>query len=212
MRTVRALRNWLRADRGATGAEFAIVLPLALIFLLGLIDAGRYMYTINQAQKAVQVGARWAAVTDIMPIALQDYSFVISGGVTQGDPVGTDNFTAYECTSDGSAVTCACESGGTCDFDLTTADEDNDSFGVMYTRMEQMLPGLTEDQVVVRYANSGLGYAGDPTGPDIAPFVTVNINDMSFIPTSLMIFDASVPLPDFSHTVTMEDGQGTTSN
>lgn len=212
MSAVRASRNWLRADRGATGAEFAIVLPLALIFLLGIVDAGRYMYTINQAQKAVQVGARWAAVTDIMPITLKDYSFVATGQVTQGDPVGTDIFTAYECTSDGSAVTCACESGGTCDFDLTTDTDDNDSFGVMYTRMEQMLPGLTEDQIVVRYSNSGLGYAGDPTGPDIAPFVTVSIDDLSFIPTSLMLFNATVPLPDFSHTVTLEDGQGSGSN
>lgn len=212
MSAARTLKCWLRDSRAATGAEFAIVLPLALIFLLGIIDAGRYMYTFNQAQKAVQVGARWAAVTDIMPVALQDYSFVTTGQVTQGDPVGTDIFTAYDCTISGGTVTCACKIGGTCDFDLTTADEDNDSFTGMYTRMEQILPGLDENQVRLTYANSGLGYAGDPTGPDIAPFVTVSIDGMSFTPTSLMIFGATVPLPDFSYTLTMEDGQGTTSN
>ena len=51
---------------GAAGAEFALVLPLLILFLFGMIDVGRYMWTINQLEKATQVGARWAVVTDMV--------------------------------------------------------------------------------------------------------------------------------------------------
>ena len=48
-------------------AEFALVLPVALLFLLGIVDAGRYLYEVNQLEKATQMGARFAVVTD--PVA-----------------------------------------------------------------------------------------------------------------------------------------------
>ncbi|MEZ5687559.1 MAG: pilus assembly protein [Caenibius sp.] len=211
MRGLAAFRRSLANDRGATGAEFAMVLPLALIFLLGIIDAGRYLYTINQGQKAVQVGARYAAVTDIMPASLINYSFVVSGGITQGDKVTTADFTAYECTGSGSAVACTCETGGTCNFSMTTDATDNTNFNAMFDRMQLMMPSLTEDEVRVRYENSLLGYAGDPNGPDIAPFITVSVENATFTPISLVLFGVSVPLPMLSHTLTMEDGRGTNS-
>ena len=62
---VRVLTESLLRDRSAaSAAEFALVLPLLLLFLFGIIDAGRFMWEYNRAEKATQVGARVAVVTD----------------------------------------------------------------------------------------------------------------------------------------------------
>ena len=45
------LRAFLRDRRGASAAEFALVLPLFLLFLLGTIDAGRYIWAVNEAER-----------------------------------------------------------------------------------------------------------------------------------------------------------------
>lgn len=199
-----------RDNRGATLAEFALVLPLALIFLLGLVDAGRYLYNVNQAQKAVQIGARWAVATDILASDLVDYSYVISGGVTQGDTVPEADFPGAECSSSSGTLSCACPSGGTCDYDLSVVNQA--SFDAMVARMQQIYGAIDPDDVHVNYIYSGLGYAGDPTGPDVAPFVTVSLEGMQFRPASGILFNAILNLPNFSQTLTMEDGRGSGSN
>ena len=58
------LRRFGRDRRGAGAAEFALVLPLSILFLVGLLDTGRLFYDINRGEKATQIGARWAVVTD----------------------------------------------------------------------------------------------------------------------------------------------------
>ena len=77
--------------------------------------------------------------------------------------------------------------------------------------MNQIYGGIGSTNVTVDYDWSGLGYAGDPTGPDVAPLVTVRTTGLQFRPTFLAnIFDFG--LPDLSYTLTMEDGQGTFAN
>ena len=90
-----------RDQRGATAAEFALVLPIFLLFLLGLIDVGRYSWSVNQSEKATQIGTRWAVATDLVPAGLrnENYSFAVDGGIPQGTVVGTDAFGSVTCTS-----------------------------------------------------------------------------------------------------------------
>ena len=64
------LRRFRRCVSGATAAEFALVLPLLLMFMLGLIDVGRVMWTMNRAEKATQMGARYAVATAVLPQGL----------------------------------------------------------------------------------------------------------------------------------------------
>ena len=64
MRTVRRLLN---SEGAASAAEFALVLPLLLLLLFGIIDAGRFMWECNRAEKATQMGVRFAVVTDPVP-------------------------------------------------------------------------------------------------------------------------------------------------
>ena len=66
--------------------------------------------------------------------------------------------------------------------------------------------------VEIEYRNVGLGYAGDPNGPDVAPLVTVSLNDLQFQPITTMLFGVSVDMPDFRAALTLEDGSGNVSN
>ena len=90
-------RSHGRAESGATAAEFALVLPLLLLFILGIIDAGHVMWTWNQAEKATQMGARMAVVTDMVPEDLYTKDF--SADLGQGQVVPTSEFSSTTCDS-----------------------------------------------------------------------------------------------------------------
>lgn len=53
-----------RREAGATAVEFALSLLLFSMFLLGLLDFARMLYTWNAATEATRAGARYAAVCD----------------------------------------------------------------------------------------------------------------------------------------------------
>ena len=206
-----------RDQRGATAAEFALVLPIFLLFLLGLIDVGRYAWAINEAEKATQIGARWAVVTDLVPSGLKDYSFAVSEEIPQGTPVPTSAFGGVSCESTQStattpgAVSCTCIDGGACGW---PADVDEDAFRRIVSRMRLIYPAIGDGDVTVDYLNSGLGYSGDPNGSDVAPLVTVRLgttaNPLGF-PMFFML-GQRVSLPNFSYALTLEDAEGTIAN
>jgi Flp pilus assembly protein TadG len=56
--------------RGAVAVEFALVLPLLMMLVFGIIDFGRAYYTLNQIISSVREGARYAAVLED-PLAQQ---------------------------------------------------------------------------------------------------------------------------------------------
>jgi hypothetical protein len=199
----------LRLDRsGAGAAEFALVLPLLVLLLFGIIDGGRFLWEANKAEKATQAGARVAIVTDVMDDGLANEQYVdqVVGGVTltQGDVIPAAALGELECTETG----CACISG-TC----PTIDEPAD-YSVRFNRVVQRMQFMKEDidpsDVTITYRGSGLGFAGDPNGMEIAPLVTVEL-DASFDP--LVLFGAaSIKLPTFRSTLTAEDSVGSLSN
>jgi hypothetical protein len=71
---------------------------------------------------------------------------------------------------------------------------------------------LNRSNVTIRYDNSGLGYAGDPNGPDVAPIVTVSAANVSFNPLIGQFFGINLRFPVVSASLTLEDGQGSFSN
>lgn len=55
-------RGAVHNERGATAVEFALVAPIFLIFVIGIIDLGRLFYIKNIMQSTVEQCARYAMV------------------------------------------------------------------------------------------------------------------------------------------------------
>jgi len=133
----------------------------------------------------------------MVPATLATQNFALSNGIPGGDPVPTSAFDATVC--DNSSCT-------------NSWGYDGPAFDRIVDRMNFMYPPITDANVTVEYKNVGLGYAGDPTGPDVAPLVIVRLRNMTFQPLVGLIFGASVAMPDFAAAMTLEDGTGNVSN
>lgn len=190
----------VRDRRAASAVEFALVLPLFMILLFGIIDAGRYMWTINRAEKAAQMGVRMAVVTDFVSSDIgDDYIGQCSTPLGQGDPIPSDCFSTITCSKPSNSVTC------------TSGTVDQDAFNTVLARMQLFMPEVVGGNVEIIYSPSGLGYAGDPNGPDVAPLVTVRLSGLNFSPIVTLAF-ANVGLPEVRSSLTFEDGIGAASN
>lgn len=199
---------FIRDQRGSSAAEFALILPIFLLFLLGLIDVGRFAWSFSELEKSTQTGARWAVATDMIPNNLITYSFAVQGGITQGTVVPKSAFPGVHCVGSAAGTpTCTCKTGGTCAFSVTG---NTAAFTNLLTRMRQIYPSIQATSLNVDYDWSGVGFSGDPNGPDVAPIVTVSVQNLQF--PLLFMLGTSVPLPTSRYSMTLEDGQGTVSN
>jgi len=201
-----ALRPLLRSTAGGTAAEFGMLVPIVLAFLIGTIDVGRFLWTCNRAEKATQIGARYAVTNDVVAGGLSTYDFAVTGGIPQGDPIPQSAFGGAVCSSTAAGVvSCACNTGATCP---TLTPVNTTAFTNIVTRMQQIYPNVTADKVQVSYDYSGLGYAGDPNGIQVSPLVTVKLTTTSFTPMLFRFFGtSSVNLPTYATSLTLEDGK-----
>lgn len=191
------MRALLHSRSGSSATEFAMVLPLLLILLFGAIDGGRWIWTNNRAEKATQMGARLAVVTDAVSSTVDDsYVGACSPALEQGDSIPADCFSQVTCTDAG------CSSGMT----NTTA------FNNIVARMRNYMPEITAANVTVEYNPSGLGFAGNPYGPDVSPLVTVKLSSLQFQPIVCMVFLCSLSVPTATTTLSSEDLTGSQSN
>ena len=207
-------RAFFAHQRGAAAAEFAMVLPVALLFLLGTIDMGRYMWAMNRLEKAVQFGTRYAVTTDIVPEGLnaEDYSTFTcpDGPLTAGETICPEALGAITCTKPGGSVSCTC-ARSPCPATLTPFN--TVAFDNIVRRMRVVDRGISPANVSVKYSGSGIGYAGDPITDDdgadlseISPIVTVEVASFRF--RSMSLLGAGIRLPGFRYSQTLEDGDG----
>ena len=158
------------------------------------------MWTINRAEKAAQMGVRMAVVTDYVSSAIDaNYVGQCSTPLTAGDPIPAGCFSQVTCSKTGANASC------------TSGSADTAAFNRVVARMRNFMPEIADDEVDIIYSPSGLGYAGNPNGPDVAPIVTVRLSGMSFTPIIILAM-ASVGLPEVRSSLTFEDGVGTVSN
>lgn len=214
-----SLRNFWHGQTGTTAAEFALVLPVALLFFLGTIDIGRYFWLINEGEKAVQAGTRYAVATRVIPAGLNAATYVnfACPGKTlkAGDTICREALGTITCSGTGTSVSCSCAAdpvGGapSCP-PLGTASLS--AFNSIVHRIQVIDQRVGPANVKVKYSGSGIGFAGDPlvdgSGAalsEISPVVTVEVASVRFRSISLLGF--GITLPNFRYSQTLEDGDG----
>lgn len=83
--TLRRFTKGKRSTRGATAVEFALVAPVFLLFVLGIIDFGRLFWVKNMMQYATEQTARYAMVTPSASLsALEAYADDQASGMVDG--------------------------------------------------------------------------------------------------------------------------------
>src|SRR2546422_4126289 len=78
------VRSFAAAADGAVMVEFSIIATLLLTVTCGIVDFSLALYQWNAASKAVELGARLAAVSDPIAADITGMSGV-GGGVNPGD-------------------------------------------------------------------------------------------------------------------------------
>ena len=208
--SVTALRH---DETGAVFVELAILLPIVITVLFGSVDLLYAFYQWNAAAKAVEVGARIAAVSDPVAAGLNRLSnqTVLNGVAMRG------RMPSFTVTCNGGSLTCNCI--GTCigmaPNSYSAAAMDRIVFGrgsttcgdttsYYTTGMCDVLSSITPTNVVIMYQQTGLGYAGRPGGP--VPTITVSLQNMNFQFFFLSsILGKTIPIPAMTTTITAED-------
>jgi len=204
------IRRLLLDRQGDTIAEFALVLPLLLVLLFGIVDSGRFLWEVNRAEKATQAGARFAVVAAPLAPGLATANYVGVDGLTQGDTIPASELGTVTCNQ-----TACCNPTSLCATPYPTLGTYNATSTSVFTnlskRMQVLDPAIQPANILVSYSGSGLGFAGNPNGAQISPIVTVKLTGVQFKPITFFLFK-TITLPDFRTSLTAEDLSGTQSN
>jgi Flp pilus assembly pilin Flp len=180
-------KYFLRDQRGAVMVEVTIMLSITLVLVMGAIDFLLLFYQWNAAAKAVQIGARLAAVSDPVATGLNGLSHaVVSASVPPG--AAMPNFVV---TCNGRTASCICNNNRVCrglkGFDKAAmntivfgrgSSSCSDAKSADTVGMCDIFPRITPANVVIVYAQTGLGYADRPGGP--MPTISVSLQNLPF--------------------------------
>lgn len=174
-----------RDQDGAILVEATVTMTVLLVFVLGSIDFLVAFYQWNAAAKALLVGARIAAVSDPVADGLNNLSVAVAGPFM---PAGAP-MPSFVVRCDGAARTCTCE--GACtgitgynDAAMNTivfgrgSSSCSDATSLYYAGMCDIFPRITVANVVIVYAQTGLGYVGRPNGP--VPTISITLQNLPF--------------------------------
>jgi hypothetical protein len=199
----RLLRRAIGDEGGGVLVELAMVLPVFLLLMFGLIDFGRMGYEYVMASKATDVAARLAVAR---PPACPGVVERNERGSTGALPVPPRFGTACGST----AGVCATPATVTC-----LASLDNPTVAEIWGRIEALMPGYaTPANLRFSYsADQNLGFLGGP----YVPVVTVEVVDLDFrfaSPLGAMStfaggnwagFSPTIPFPAMSSSLPGED-------
>ncbi len=153
-------------EDGSTLVEFAIVMPVFLLMLFGLIDFGRLGFEYVMANKAVQLAARVAIARP--PACPGVPSVNVRGTLPSGS---VPPFFGTNCRS--AANVCATAATVTCNGDASNA-----TAAEIWGDIAVLMPsGAVPSNLKFTYAyTSDLGFLGGP----YEPMVTVEIRNLNF--------------------------------
>jgi hypothetical protein len=207
------LLNRLRKDvEGATMVEFAVVLFALVLLVGGLIDFMNIFWQRNMLIKAVERGARIAAVSNPVVAGLATVN-MLPAGCTAGTPwpPGGGTYGPFSCTATigaGGAI------GGTCSAAVSkiVSGRAGGACGLAghntYTLGMCDLFNLAGASVTITYGDTGLGFCGrtDLAGnPAPVPTITVTVQNAQFRHFFLAGLYPALNLTTAQATITGED-------
>jgi Flp pilus assembly pilin Flp len=186
--------NTLKDKSGASLVEFSLLLVLLMLLTFSIVDGGYLMYQFNSAQKATQVGARYAATRAPVVIMTSD-CMVGSGTATAGtdclDIAGNDTW-SETCKLGSSGTTC-----------------DNDARLAILNEMQRIYPNIKDENLEVTFSGTGLGYVG--RGKPV-PAITVTLRGLQYNYVAvgqILNFDSVLNINTTQSTIIGEDlGEG----
>jgi TadE-like protein len=215
MKEVGTVLQLIRDDRGGVLVEVTLMLTVLIFFIFGSIDFLFAFYEWNAATKAVQVGARIAAVSNPVARGFDSLSAAfISATLRPGSPMPS-----FTITCDGRAAKCKCEGfclGGVIAYDASAMDTIiygrgskacGDAHSIYTTGMCDIFNRITPANVRIEYRQpispAGLGFVGRPGGP--VPLITVSLQNIPFRFIFLGFILHDIQIPRVATTVTGED-------
>lgn len=161
-----ALRRFLADERGSAAVEYAVLLlPLMALVFTSFQIALAYHFSLT-AQKAVELGARIAAVRDPVHTGLPATNALNSDG---GFEIG-DACALGACQDMGGPFSC---SGP----DLGGESCDSAAWNAIAEEVASLAYLLDKDDLTITYYYGALGYAGGP----FTPIVEVKIEERPFV-------------------------------
>jgi Flp pilus assembly protein TadG len=153
-----------KGQNGQALTEFAFILPVLLLLLLGVIELGRYAYISILIGNAARAGAAYGAevkgnsndTAGIQQAAQNDFAGATSGSTNNGQPVSQLNVT--------SLLTCGCDSNGTFTPAIGCNFPTNPTAGTCVTGNWVIILSVTADGTFSALFN----YPGIPTSLDIS--------------------------------------------
>jgi hypothetical protein len=200
-------------EAGNVLVETTVMIPILFTFLLGGVDFLNAFLQWSAAAKAVEIGARIAAVSDPVASGLNSTpTNALSSTVHLGDPMP-----AFTVTCDGGAMACSCTSGSCPGLGAYSAAamnlivygrNGNSTCGAAaseyFAGMCNLFWPILPQYVTVVYSQTGLGFAGRGAGP--VPTITVSLNEgASKLPFNFYFLPfAQINIPPVTTTITGE--------
>lgn len=199
------LRRFHQDERGIALTEALLSLPIVILVLTAMVELGVATYQWNQSVKAVQIGARLAAVSSplVGDVAYEALD-VFEAAVNEGDAVPQEPL----------SVTCGPDSTP-CDATrldrLRTGGDgscgsDGSGLTPQLVGMCDVAPFIGPENIQISYHRSFLGYAGRPFGP--VSTITVELRDVTvdfLLLDSLIPALGSITIPAHPVSITSED-------
>jgi TadE-like protein len=203
----------LRDESGAVLVEATVMMAIVFTFVLGSVDFLFAFYQWNAAAKAVEMGARIAAVSTPLANGLNSLSTsVLSSSLHLGDTM--PSFTVTCNAGGGGGCSCSGTCSGVSGFNASALNDIvygrgnaacGDATSFYDAGMCDIFPRIQPANVQIVYAQTGLGYAGRNGGP--VPTITVSIQNLPFQFFFLggLLGFANINMPGLQTTITGED-------
>ena len=198
------LRNFARNENGSVLVEATLLVPFLFVFLLGSIDFLYAFFEWNMANKAVQLGARLAAISDPVSSDLSTLTG-LSDTVLPGEPMPAFTRACSSLSPTGATGTCTDGTYSQAAMRrIVFGDPQATACSDTGSGMCSLDASITPANVTITYTQTGLGYAGRPGGP--VPTITVSLRNLPFrfFFLDALLRSADMTIPPMTTTTTGE--------